>query len=69
MQGIHFGKNQHKLMSYSNNFLLDLVGNSFHAWCCGAVLLTSLIVLSEARARHRRRQRPALHLQLQWQSR
>ena len=42
MQGIHYGRNHHKLIQYSTPFLNDLAGNAFHAWDSAASLFTGV---------------------------
>ncbi|CAE7294669.1 unnamed protein product, partial [Symbiodinium necroappetens] len=44
LQGIHFGRQQHRLMDVEPDLLQSLAGNSFHGYVFAAVLLTKLVL-------------------------
>lgn len=50
MQGIHYAERHTELADVSESLLMDMAGNAFHAWCCGAALLATLTLLAEAAA-------------------
>ena len=48
LQGIHMGAAMDQVFRWPSEKLKDLAGNAFQSWCCGAMLLTSLVVRSLA---------------------
>ena len=48
LQGIHMGAAMDQVFRWLSEKLKDLAGNAFQSWCCGAMLLTSLVVRSLA---------------------
>jgi hypothetical protein len=47
LQGLHFGDRMTSLSDMPNCLLLDLAGNSFHAWVAATVLLVTQCLLGE----------------------
>ena len=46
MQGIHYGPSQHKLVEFKDDLLRNLAGNSFNAYCNGAVRIVKTTCLA-----------------------
>jgi hypothetical protein len=48
LQGIYYDNEDEMLSPYSNLFLMDLAGNAFNSFCCGAVFLSGLLSIAGA---------------------
>ena len=46
LQGLHFGDMQVRLEQMPQALLRNLAGNAFHAWCCAAVVHSSVELLA-----------------------